>query len=725
METNIAGAAQADARNDASTTTGYDINSYPTVLDTILTINYYDDYTFPGAGTYASTATGISVQTKGLHTGSKVNVLNTGTMLLTENYYDSEGRLRESIAQNNIGGYDRTVNDYNFNNQLVQSVRTHNSATVSNLVVTNQFVYDHMGRKTHTLQQTGTGQPMVVISKEDYNEIGQLKAKHLHGTINGSDTTYLQDVKYTYNERGWLSSANAPLFAEQLQYNSGTTPQYNGNISQMNYSGPNSGSKVFNYAYDPLNRLTAATSTSNALNESMSYDAMGNITALTRTGARSATLAYTYTGNQLQSVTNSGSAFRSYTYDANGNATGDTTGRTISYNMLNLPQSVVKSGTTVATYTYDADGQKLKNTGTDGSWDYDAGIVYHNGALDFISTEVGRITTNGSNYTYQYNLPDHLGNNRVSFYSNSGAASLLQEDEYYSFGLRKSLYDNSNNNRYLYNGKEVQTDLKDQYDYGARFYDPVIGRFGTIDRYAEKYDALTPYQYGGLNPVSTIDMNGDSIEIIYDHQAILYERGELYGTDGKKYTGNGAKIGKVGNVSGYKGFLGETKKALDQIGSGKNGNELLSNIENAKDIAYIRESGDGSQTNGLIIKWDPYNREGGPDEFGAQDRDPFLSLGHELAHFLDGINGTLDRTTWYTTSTGTQIPNAEKYSTWWENRIRAEHGMNLREYYGIDNGKNVGRILIPFTNHLGGASTVNSIPVGPIFIPYFYSKQTP
>jgi hypothetical protein len=57
--------------------------------------------------------------------------------------------------------------------------------------------------------------------------------------------------------------------------------------------------------------------------------------------------------------------------------------------------------------------------------------LFGNGALDFISTEVGRITTNGSNYTYQYNLPDHLGNNRVSFYSNSGTATLLQEDEYY------------------------------------------------------------------------------------------------------------------------------------------------------------------------------------------------------------------------------------------------------------------------------------------------------
>jgi len=46
------------------------------------------------------------------------------------------------------------------------------------------------------------------------------------------------------------------------------------------------------------------------------------------------------------------------------------------------------------------------------------------------------------------------------------------------------------------------------YDYGARFYDPQIGRFTTIDPLTEKFYFLTPYQYGSNNPVTNIDIDG-------------------------------------------------------------------------------------------------------------------------------------------------------------------------------------------------------------------------
>lgn len=52
------------------------------------------------------------------------------------------------------------------------------------------------------------------------------------------------------------------------------------------------------------------------------------------------------------------------------------------------------------------------------------------------------------------------------------------------------------------------------YDYGARFYDPAIGRFHAQDRFAEKYLDFSPYQYTLNNPIRYIDVNGDSTVVI-------------------------------------------------------------------------------------------------------------------------------------------------------------------------------------------------------------------
>ncbi|BAU55619.1 DUF6443 domain-containing protein [Mucilaginibacter gotjawali] len=522
---------------------GYTNVAWPTTnVTATLALSYYDTYSnipgFSSTGYYITS--GVSQLTRSLLTVKKTAVLNTPTdQLWNAVYYDDLGRTSQNYAQHYLGGvvnlanYDKDSTLYNFVNQPTSVTRKHkniNNTSFPLVTITNTYYYDQVGRKRSTWEQikklNNTPTTKILISKVDYNEIGQTYIKHLHST---DSVNFLQNVSYQYNARGWLTASSSALFAMHLYYDSLTNKAYNGNIMYQ-YWGYPTVNNHYTYTYDKLNRLTSGVSTVSNNESSIVYDKMGNIVGMNRfqNGTKIDSLSYTFTDasgnyyNQLLKITDKTTndvglkhGTWTYSYDGNGNLVSDPskglTGISISYNLVNLPQNI--TGSKSITYTYDAIGNKLRRVSpATGTTDYINGIEYDGtttDTLDFIQTEEGKAASYGSNsYDYIYYLSDNLGNTRVTFDTKTGSAAAIQKDDYYPFGfeiLRDTLV--GSKNEYLYNKKELQEELG-EYDYGARFYDPVIARWNVIDPMADDARRWTPYRYGFDNPIRVIDPDG-------------------------------------------------------------------------------------------------------------------------------------------------------------------------------------------------------------------------
>jgi len=577
---------------------GYTCQSFPTLTapEPYLSVTYYDSYSplttvngfsnlnFIPKSNLIAYNNGYFTRIKGLVTGTKIKVLdgneNTSSAqwLYCVNYYDDQYRVIQTrgTLYGGISGDNYTNSTrYSFSG-LIEKTQEQQVFNGLSTETTITYTYDHVGRLLNTQQvaiRGGNSTGTVNIASNEYNDLGQLKTKKLANSI--------QMIDYFYNIRGWLTSINNPedlgsdLFAMRLNYQnneiSGVQSQYNGNISSViwntNYTGKLK--SAYGYTYDALNRLTNSdywttvngilSNTAAYEEKSLSYDKNGNIKTLVRTNQSGGTqdnLIYTYEGNQLKSL-NSGSTFA---YDRNGNMTTDgLRGLSVEYNQINLLKKVSK-GTDNVSYIYSTTGGKVAMLKGASVQNYYAGSFVYKGnkALDYLLHAEGIIratdVTGGQTLSYEYFIRDHLGNTRVVF-DNGGAVK--QVTDYYAFGKEHTPLPISNGNRYLYNGKEQQDATLggvkfDWYDYGARFYDPTLGRWHSTDPLAEKRIEWSAYNYCLNNPIWRFDPNGLT-DFTYNRKTgeikeVVYDNEEEQKANKEAKTDRIVKADKNGNV---------------------------------------------------------------------------------------------------------------------------------------------------------------------------------
>jgi len=284
---------------DLTTVHGYENKAFPDITTLgceVYTVTYYDNYDyanqFSGYGfqsgeitfPYAQ-ATGLEV--KGQLTATKTIILpnpeipppgGTG-YLLSVNYYDVYKRLVQSVTDNHLGGIDIVSNQINFTGDILLTKENHDNGT-DNIIVETKFEYDNGKCLTKTEHRINNAPAWTTLSHNKYDELGRVKRKYLHGSSGNS----LQTVNYKYNIRDWLTDINdvaslgGDLFGMHLGYTTGVHPQFNGNISTMQWKTNMFGQSNYNFDYDGVNRLISADYTGiGSHNTTYGYDFNGNI----------------------------------------------------------------------------------------------------------------------------------------------------------------------------------------------------------------------------------------------------------------------------------------------------------------------------------------------------------------------------------------------------------------------------------------------------------------
>ncbi|WP_233258126.1 RHS repeat-associated core domain-containing protein [Micromonospora sp. S4605] len=453
-----------------------------------------------------------------------------------DSYLPGNTQLIIPASETGLAGTYNYNNTYNLDDTVAStSIPSTNTGLPAEALT---YGYDSLGKPT-TLHTLYGSQSSSYVADTDYNALGEIDQIELY---TGSGGRVFQ--KYSRElETGRLTGVRTDRDSITPHIVADTRYSYDdiGNITKIVDAAPDPVDDTQCFGYDHLRRLTEAWTPGNgdctaarsvaALGGPMPYwhswrfDVLGNRTSeVVHRSTGDATTTYTYPASGATSVrphavtATSGASAGAYTYDATGNLTSRPTPSAGTQRLKWDPEGHLETSTDATgetRYIYDADGNRLIRRDPTGRTLYLPGqeIRYTTSTGTTSCTRyysfAGSMVASRTSAGLTWLSPDHQGTALVAVQAGTQQATVRRQTPYGT--PRDGTTPAWPNDKGFVGGTIDNTGL---IHLGAREYDPLLGRFVSLDPVMDLLDPqqINGYVYSNNNPVTLSDPSGLKFE---------------------------------------------------------------------------------------------------------------------------------------------------------------------------------------------------------------------